>query len=137
MPELCPTAARCAHQSPSDFRGARKARVDVECTVSVAHSWAHAAPTSRPWAATRVNGGFGGTDRYWNAITRNGGAESACGWCKDRWGFSWQITPRVLIEATTSSHKAAAKRAFEAMMEMGKIDIAAIERAVAGKKSAA
>jgi predicted 3-demethylubiquinone-9 3-methyltransferase (glyoxalase superfamily) len=72
------------------------------------------------------------TDRYWNAITRNGGAESACGWCKDRWGFSWQITPRLLIEVTTSRDPAVAKRAFEAMMTMRKIDIAAIERAAAG-----
>ncbi|MBA3527361.1 MAG: VOC family protein [Pseudomonadota bacterium] len=72
------------------------------------------------------------TDRYWDAITRNGGEESACGWCKDRWGFSWQITPRALLDATTSPDKAAAKRAFEAMMTMGKIDIATIEAAVAG-----
>ena len=60
-----------------------------------------------------------------------------CGWCKDRRGFSWQVTPRVLIEATTSRDKAAAKRAMDAMMKMKKIDIAAIERAVAGAKSAA
>lgn len=73
------------------------------------------------------------TDRYWNAITRNGGTESACGWCKDRWGFSWQITPRALLEAVNSPDKAAAKRAFEAMMTMKKIDIAAIERAVADR----
>ena len=72
------------------------------------------------------------TDRYWNAITRNGGQESACGWCKDRWGYSWQITPRVLLEATTSSDKAAAKRAFDAMMDMGKIDVAKIEAALEG-----
>ena len=71
-------------------------------------------------------------DRYWNAITQNGGAESMCGWCKDRWGFSWQITPRVLIEVTTGRDQTAAKRAFEAMMTMKKIDIAAIERAAAG-----
>jgi predicted 3-demethylubiquinone-9 3-methyltransferase (glyoxalase superfamily) len=77
------------------------------------------------------------TDRYWNAITRNGGAESACGWCKDRWGFSWQITPRALIEAMTSRDKAAAKRAMDEMMKMKKIDIAAIERAAASAKSAA
>jgi len=69
------------------------------------------------------------TDRYWNAITGNGGAESECGWCKDRWGFSWQITPRRLIELTTSADRAEAKRAFEAMMTMQKIDIAAIEAA--------
>ena len=72
------------------------------------------------------------TDRYWNAIVNNGGAENACGWCKDRWGLSWQITPRVLIEATTSPDKAAAKRAFNAMMGMRKIDIAAIEAARRG-----
>ena len=77
------------------------------------------------------------TDRYWDAITRNGGQESACGWCKDRWGFSWQITPRALLEAVNSKDKAAAKRAFEAMMTMKKIDIAAIKRAAAGTKSAA
>ena len=71
------------------------------------------------------------TDRYWNAIVENGGEESACGWCKDRWGFSWQITPRVLLEATTSSDKAAAKRAFDAMMTMRKIDVAKIEAALA------
>ena len=73
------------------------------------------------------------TDRYWNAITQNGGQESECGWCKDRWGFSWQITPRVLLEAVGSSDKAKAKRAFEAMMTMRKIDIATIERAIAGE----
>jgi predicted 3-demethylubiquinone-9 3-methyltransferase (glyoxalase superfamily) len=73
------------------------------------------------------------TDRYWNAIVGNGGEESACGWCKDKWGFSWQITPRVLLEATTSTDTAAAKRAFEAMMTMGKIDVAAIEAAVRGQ----
>ena len=73
------------------------------------------------------------TDRYWNAITRNGGQESDCGWCKDRWGFSWQITPRVLLDATTSSDTAAAKRAFDAMMPMRKIDVAVIEAALRGE----
>ncbi|AZZ92477.1 VOC family protein [Hahella sp. KA22] len=71
------------------------------------------------------------TDRYWNAIIDNGGAESACGWCKDRWGFSWQITPRRLLDLTTSSNPIEAKRAFEAMMTMKKIDIAALDAAVA------
>lgn len=70
------------------------------------------------------------TDRYWNAVVGNGGAESACGWCRDRWGFSWQITPRRLLELTTSSDKDAAKRAFAAMMKMRKIDIAALDAAV-------
>jgi predicted 3-demethylubiquinone-9 3-methyltransferase (glyoxalase superfamily) len=73
------------------------------------------------------------TDRYWDAITKNGGEESACGWCKDKWGFSWQITPRALLEATSNPDKAAAKRAFEAMMTMRKIDIAKIEAAVRGE----
>lgn len=72
------------------------------------------------------------TDRYWNAIVDNGGAESACGWCKDRWGFSWQITPRALMAAMADSDRAAAKRAMEAMMTMTRIDIATIERARAG-----
>ena len=71
------------------------------------------------------------TDRYWKAIVSNGGEESACGWCKDRWGISWQITPRVLMEALTGGG-AEAKRAFAAMMEMGKIDIAKIEAARRG-----
>jgi len=72
------------------------------------------------------------TDRYWNAITQNGGAESECGWCKDRGGFSWQITPRLLLEAISEPDRAAAQRAMEAMMTMRKIDIAAIERARQG-----
>ena len=72
------------------------------------------------------------TDRLWNAIVGNGGAESACGWCKDKWGLNWQITPRVLTEAFTNPDKAVAKRAFAAMMEMRKIDVAKIEAAVRG-----
>ncbi len=72
------------------------------------------------------------TDRYWNAIVDNGGEESACGWCKDRWGISWQITPLALTDAIADPDPAAAKRAFDAMMEMGKIDIAAIEAARRG-----
>ncbi|WDY56053.1 VOC family protein [Pseudomonas sp. PSKL.D1] len=72
------------------------------------------------------------TDRLWNAIVDNGGEANVCGWCKDRWGISWQITPRVLIEAFTHPDKAAAKRAFDAMLNMGKIDVAAIEAALRG-----
>ena len=72
------------------------------------------------------------TDRYWNAIVGNGGQESACGWCKDKWGISWQITPVVLTKAFTNPDRALAKRAFDAMMEMKKIDIAAIEAARRG-----
>ena len=72
------------------------------------------------------------TDRYWDAIVGNGGEESACGWCKDKWGLSWQITPIALTEAITDPDPAAAKRAFDAMMQMKKIDIAAIEAARKG-----
>jgi predicted 3-demethylubiquinone-9 3-methyltransferase (glyoxalase superfamily) len=71
------------------------------------------------------------TDRYWNAIVGNGGQESACGWCKDRWGLSWQITPRVLTDAMAAGG-AVATRAFNAMLTMRKIDVAAIEAAVRG-----
>ena len=70
------------------------------------------------------------TDRYWNAIVGNGGKESQCGWCQDRWGFSWQITPRVMLESMGLADKAAAKRATEAMYKMKKIDIATIEAAI-------
>ena len=73
------------------------------------------------------------TDRYWNAIVGNAGEESQCGWCKDKWGFSWQITPRVLLEAMDNPDRAAAKRAFEAMMDMRKIDVAKIQAALAGE----
>jgi predicted 3-demethylubiquinone-9 3-methyltransferase (glyoxalase superfamily) len=72
------------------------------------------------------------TDRYWNAIVGNGGQESACGWCKDKWGISWQITPRVLSEALSHPDEAARARAFAAMMTMRKIDIAAIDAALVG-----
>ena len=72
------------------------------------------------------------TDRYWNAIVGNGGQESACGWCKDKWGVNWQITPRVLTDAMAKGGDMA-KRAFEAMMEMGKIDVTKIEAAVRDK----
>ena len=72
------------------------------------------------------------TDRLWNAIVGNGGEESECGWCKDKWGLSWQITPRVLTQAITDPDPAVAKRAFEAMMQMRKIDIATIEAARRG-----
>jgi len=72
------------------------------------------------------------TDRYWNAIVGNGGQESVCGWCKDKWGLSWQITPTALTKAVSDPDSAAAKRAFDAMMGMKKIDIAAIEAAHRG-----
>jgi 2-polyprenyl-6-hydroxyphenyl methylase/3-demethylubiquinone-9 3-methyltransferase len=72
------------------------------------------------------------TDRYWNAIVNNGGQESECGWCKDKWGISWQITPAILVEGITNADQAVAQRAFSAMMEMKKIDVAKIEAAIRG-----
>ena len=74
------------------------------------------------------------TDRYWDAILDNGGQESACGWCRDKWGFSWQITPRILLESQAMGGDAA-RRAFEAMMTMKKLDHAAIEAAISGDRS--
>ena len=130
------------HEAASDYPGGKQGEeLTVEFTV-LGHSFLglNGGPAFKPNEAVSfqvLTENQAETDRYWNAITRNGGTESACGWCKDRWGFSWQITPRVLIEATTSRDKAAAKRAMEAMMTMKKIDIAAIERAVAGERSAA
>jgi predicted 3-demethylubiquinone-9 3-methyltransferase (glyoxalase superfamily) len=127
-----------ANAAPGDFPGGQKgAELTVEFTV-----------LGRPFVG--LNGGPNltandavsfmvgtetqeETDRYWNAIVSQGGAESACGWCRDRWGFSWQITPRRLLELLASSDPAAAKRAFEAMMTMRKIDIAALDRAVSGE----
>jgi predicted 3-demethylubiquinone-9 3-methyltransferase (glyoxalase superfamily) len=73
------------------------------------------------------------TDRYWNAIVDNGGQESVCGWCKDKFGLSWQITPRRLMELTTSKDTVTAKRAFDAMLDMTKIDIAKLEGAAKGE----
>lgn len=75
------------------------------------------------------------TDRYWDAIVGGGGAESQCGWCTDRWGFSWQITPRALLRANSHPDREAARRAFEAMMTMRKIDIARIEAAIRGESA--
>ena len=91
---------------------------------NVKHSWAFSFQVATESQAE--------TDRYWNAIVGNGGAENACGWCQDKWGLSWQITPVALTKAFTGPDRAAAKRAFDAMMTMKKIDVAAIEAAVRG-----
>jgi predicted 3-demethylubiquinone-9 3-methyltransferase (glyoxalase superfamily) len=126
------------HKAASDFPGGEEGNeLTVEFTV-LGQSFVglNGGPNFKPNEAVSfmvITETQEETDRYWNAIVNNGGAESACGWCKDRWGFSWQITPRVLLEATTDPDKAAAKRAFEAMMTMRKIDIATIERARAGE----
>ena len=127
-----------AHEAPSDFPGGEEGNeLTVEFSVlGQKFVGLNGGPNVTPNEAVSfmvLTEDQAETDRYWNAIVDNGGEESACGWCKDRWGFSWQITPRVLLDATTSSDKAAAKRAFEAMMPMKKIDVAAIEAALRGE----
>jgi predicted 3-demethylubiquinone-9 3-methyltransferase (glyoxalase superfamily) len=127
-----------AHDAASDYPGGEQGdELTVEFTV-LGQSFVglNGGPNFKPNEAVSfmvVTEDQEETDRYWNAITQNGGAESACGWCKDRWGFSWQITPRVLLEAMDNPDRQAAKRAMEAMMTMKKIDIAAIEAALAGE----
>ena len=127
-----------AHKAPSDFPGGEEGdELTVEFTVlGQQFVGLNGGPNFRPNEAVSfmvVTANQAETDRYWDAIVDDGGEESACGWCKDRWGFSWQITPRVLLEATTDPDRAAAKRAMDAMLTIGKIDIAAIEAARALK----
>lgn len=119
--------------APSDFPGGKEgSELTVEFTVlGRKFVGLNGGPIFRPNEAVSfmvITENQEETDRYWNAIIGNGGEASACGWCKDRWGFSWQITPRILLDLTTSSDTDLAKRAFEAMMTMTKIDIAALEK---------
>jgi len=127
-----------AHESPSDFPGGSEGEeLTVEFTVlGQSFLGLNGGPNFKANEAVSfvvLTEDQPETDRYWDAITKNGGQESQCGWCKDKWGFSWQITPRVLIELTTDKDKDKAKRVFEAMMPMKKIDIATIEAAAAGE----
>ena len=137
--EIFPDSAVTAvHRAPGDYPDGKQGQVlTVEFTVlGIPCLGLNGGPAFRHSEAfsfqvlteTQVE-----TDRFWNAIIQNGGAASQCGWCKDRWGLSWQITPRVLVDAITNPDRASAKRAFEAMMEMQKIDIAAIEAARRGR----
>jgi predicted 3-demethylubiquinone-9 3-methyltransferase (glyoxalase superfamily) len=125
------------NQAPSDFPGGSEgAELTVEFTV-LGQSFVglNGGPNFKPNESVSfmvITEDQGETDRYWNAVVGNGGKESECGWCKDQWGYSWQITPRVLLDATTSPDPAVAKRAFAAMMTMQKIDVARIEAAVRG-----
>jgi len=124
------------HKAPGDFPGGKKDDVlTVEFTVlGIPCLGLNGGPTFKPTEAFSfqvATDDQAETDRYWNAIVGNGGQESACGWCKDRWGVSWQITPRALTDALAAGG-AEAKRAFEAMMTMRKIDVAAIEKARRG-----
>jgi 2-polyprenyl-6-hydroxyphenyl methylase/3-demethylubiquinone-9 3-methyltransferase len=131
------SAVASVHRAPDDYPGGKQGQVlTVEFTVvGVRCLGLNGGPTfkhSEAFSFQIITEDQAETDRYWKAIVDNGGAESQCGWCKDRWGLSWQITPRVLMEAISSHDHAAAKRAFDAMMGMQKIDIAAIEAARRG-----
>jgi predicted 3-demethylubiquinone-9 3-methyltransferase (glyoxalase superfamily) len=124
------------HKAPGDFPGGKEGDVlTVDFTVcGVPCIGLNGGPTfkhSEAFSFQIATDDQQETDRYWNAIVENGGQESACGWCKDRFGLSWQITPRTLTEAFNAGG-AEAKRAFEAMLEMKKIDVAAIDKARRG-----
>ncbi len=121
------------HRAPSDFPSGKKGDVlTVEFSVAgipcLGLNGGPAFTHSEAFSFQIATDDQEETDRYWNAIVSNGGQESACGWCKDRWGLSWQIIPRVLTDALAAGGEEA-RRAFEAMLTMRKIDIAAIERA--------
>ena len=131
------SAVTGVHRAPGDFPSGKQGQVlTVEFTVvgvpCLGLNGGPAFKHSEAFSFQIITEDQAETDRYWNAIIDNGGSASACGWCKDRWGLSWQITPRVLLDAMTGPDKAAAKRAFDAMMTMGKIDVAAIEAARRG-----
>ena len=125
------------HEAPGDYPGGKKGdELTVEFTVvGIPCIGLNSGPTfkqSEAFSFQIATENQEETDRYWNAIVGNGGAESQCGWCKDRWGFSWQITPRVLNEGVKDPDPAVAKRVFEAMMKMTKIVVADIEAARRG-----
>jgi 2-polyprenyl-6-hydroxyphenyl methylase/3-demethylubiquinone-9 3-methyltransferase len=125
------------HRAPSDFHSGKKGDVlTVDFTVlGVPCIGLNGGPMfkhSEAFSFQVATVDQAETDRYWNAIVGNGGQESACGWCKDKWGLSWQITPIALTKGFTHSDPAVAKRAFEAMLTMKKIDVAAIEAAIRG-----
>ena len=130
------TAVKAVHRAPSDYPSGKAGDVlTVDFTVAgipcMGLNGGPAFKHSEAFSFQISTEDQEETDRYWNAIVGNGGQESACGWCKDKWGINWQITPRTLIEAMAAGG-AEAKRAFEAMMEMGKIDVAKIDAARRG-----
>jgi 2-polyprenyl-6-hydroxyphenyl methylase/3-demethylubiquinone-9 3-methyltransferase len=131
------SAVKAVHRAPGDYPSGKQGDVlTVEFTVigipCLGLNGGPAFRHSEAFSFQVATEDQAETDRLWNAIVGNGGQESQCGWCRDRWGLSWQITPRVLIEAISDPDPAAAKRAFEAMMEMRKIDVATIEAARRG-----
>ncbi|WP_037280047.1 VOC family protein [Rubellimicrobium mesophilum] len=130
------SAVRAVHRAPSDFPSGKAGDVlTVEFTVfgipCLGLNGGPAFRQSEAFSFQIATEDQEETDRYWNAIVGNGGQESACGWCKDRWGVNWQITPRALTEALAAGG-GEAKRAFEAMMTMRRIDVATIEAARRG-----
>lgn len=130
------SAVTAVHRAPADYPSGKKGDVlTVEFTVAgVSCIGLNGGPVFKQTEAFSFQIATDDqeeTDRYWNAIVGNGGQESACGWCKDKWGVSWQITPRVLTQAMAAGGEEA-RRAFTAMMEMGKIDVAKIEAARRG-----
>ena len=127
---------KAVHKAPGDFPGGKEGvALTVDFTVCgipcIGLNGGPAFKHNEAFSFQIATDNQEETDRYWNAIVNNGGQESQCGWCKDRWGISWQITPRVLSEAVTAGG-AEGKRAFEAMMSMKKIDVATIEKARRG-----
>jgi len=131
------SAVTAVHRAPGDYPSGKQGDVlTVEFTVAgipcLGLNGGPAFRHSEAFSFQIATGDQAETDRLWNAIVGNGGEESQCGWCRDKWGLSWQITPRVLMEAIADPDPAVAKRAFEAMMTMRKIDIAAIEAARRG-----
>ena len=131
------SSVNAVHRAPADFPSGKKGDVlTVDFTVmGIPCIGLNGGPAFKPTEAFSfqvATADQAETDRYWNAIVGNGGQESACGWCKDRWGLSWQITPIALTKAIADPDRAVAKRAFDAMMQMKKIDIARIEAAVRG-----
>jgi len=135
------SAVTAVHRAPGDYPAGKQGQVlTVEFTVvGVSCLGLNGGPVykhSEAFSFQIITDNQAETDRYWNAIVSNGGTEGPCGWCKDRWGLSWQITPRALMDAITDSDRAAAKRSFDAMMQMQKIDIAAIEAARRGSAPA-
>ncbi len=135
------SVVRAVHRAPGDYPAGKEGDVlTVEFTVMgipcLGLNGGSAVKPNMAFSFQVATDDQAETDRLWNAIVGNGGEESECGWCKDRWGLSWQITPRVLMAAITDPDPVVAKRAFEAMMTMSKIDIAAIEAArQSGSKS--
>jgi len=131
------SAVGAVHRAPGDFPSGRQGDVlTVEFTVAgipcVGLNGGPAFKHSEAFSFQIATDDQAETDRLWNAIVGNGGQESECGWCKDRWGLSWQISPRVLLDGFADPDPAVAKRVFEAMMTMRKIDVAAIEAARRG-----